>query len=111
MSYEKKLYRSHQNRVIAGICGGIGEYMNIDPNVIRLLWILFVFAGGAGILAYIVAYFVIPARPRSRPVCQNCGHLNPVDAIYCQKCGDELQPALNKNNSNQPSNEDSTPRQ
>jgi phage shock protein PspC (stress-responsive transcriptional regulator) len=58
----KRLYRSKKNRVIAGVCGGIGEYFNIDPTLIRLLWILFVFAGGSGILAYIIAWIIIPER-------------------------------------------------
>ena len=58
----KKLYRSKKNRVIAGVCGGIGEYFNVDPTLIRLAWILFVLAGGAGILAYIVAWIIIPEK-------------------------------------------------
>jgi phage shock protein C len=56
----KRLYRSNKNRVIAGVCGGIGEYFNVDPTLIRLLWVLFIFAGGSGILAYIIAWIVIP---------------------------------------------------
>jgi len=56
----KRLYRSKKNRVIAGVCGGIGEYFNIDPTLIRLIWILLVFAGGSGILAYIIAWIIIP---------------------------------------------------
>ena len=48
------------NRTICGVCGGIGEYLNIDPTVIRLLWVLFSLAGGAGLLAYIIAVFIIP---------------------------------------------------
>jgi len=56
----KRLYRSKNNRVIAGVCGGIGEYFNIDPTLIRLLWILFIFMGGSGILAYIIAWIIIP---------------------------------------------------
>jgi len=55
----KKLYRSKKNRVIAGVCGGIGEYFNVDPTLIRLVWILFVFTG-AGIIAYIIAWILIP---------------------------------------------------
>ena len=58
----KKLYRSKKNRVIAGVCGGIGEYFNIDPTIIRLLWILLIFAGGSGILAYIIAWIIIPEQ-------------------------------------------------
>lgn len=56
----KRLYRSKKNRIIAGVCGGIGEYFNIDPTLIRLLWIIFIFLGGSGILVYIVAWIIIP---------------------------------------------------
>jgi len=58
----KRLYRSKKNKVIAGVCGGIGEYFNVDPVLIRLLWVLFAFAGGCGILAYILAWIIIPSR-------------------------------------------------
>jgi len=61
----KKLYRSRKNRIIAGICGGIGDYFDIDPVIIRLLWVLFAFAGmGFGILVYIAAWLIIPEEPR-----------------------------------------------
>ena len=56
----KKLYRSKKNRIIAGVCGGIGEYFDKDPTLIRLLWIIFVLVGGSGILAYIIAWIIIP---------------------------------------------------
>ncbi len=56
----KELRRSYNNRTLCGVCGGIGEYLNIDPTVVRLLWVLFSLAGGAGILAYIIAVFIIP---------------------------------------------------
>lgn len=56
----KKLYRSSTNYKLAGVCGGIGEYFNIDPTLIRLAWILFSVMGGAGVLAYIVAAIVMP---------------------------------------------------
>ncbi len=56
----KRLCRS-RNRIIAGVCAGIGEYLSIDVTVIRLLWILFTFLSmGAGILAYIIAWIIIP---------------------------------------------------
>lgn len=55
----RKLYKS-KNRMLCGVCGGIGEYFNIDPTVIRLLWIIFSLAGGCGILAYIIAAIIIP---------------------------------------------------
>lgn len=55
----KKLYRSKNNRMICGVCGGIGEYLNVDPTVIRLLTIL-IGCSGAGIVAYIIAAVIMP---------------------------------------------------
>jgi phage shock protein C len=60
---EKKLYRSLKNRMIAGVCGGIGEYFGIDPTLVRLGWVLFVCLGGSGLLAYIICAFVVPNAP------------------------------------------------
>jgi phage shock protein PspC (stress-responsive transcriptional regulator) len=62
MSAPKRLYRS-RNRWLAGVCGGIADYMNLDPTIIRVLWIVFALAYGVGILAYIVAWLVIPQGP------------------------------------------------
>lgn len=56
----KKLYRSSTNYKLAGVCGGIGEYFNIDPTLVRLAWVLFSVLGGAGVLAYIIAAIIIP---------------------------------------------------
>ncbi len=56
----KRLYRSSTNCMLAGVCGGIGEYFNIDPTLVRLGWIAFSALGGSGLLAYIVAAVVIP---------------------------------------------------
>ncbi len=60
---KKRLYRSKNNCMIAGVCGGLGEYFDMDPTFIRLLWIVFTLAGGSGILAYIIAWIVIPQHP------------------------------------------------
>ena len=57
---DKRLYRSSTNYMLAGVCGGIAEYFNIDPTLIRLAWVLFCALGGSGILAYIVAAIIIP---------------------------------------------------
>ncbi len=59
----KKLYRSQTNRKIAGVCGGIGEYVNLDPTVIRLIWVLLAFFAGTGLLAYLIAVLIIPENP------------------------------------------------
>lgn len=57
---EKKLRKSSVNKKLCGVCGGIAEYFNVDPTVVRLLWVLFSVAGGAGLLAYIIAAIIMP---------------------------------------------------
>ena len=61
-----RLYRSRTERMIAGVCGGIGEYLKIDPTLIRLILVALVFVGFSGILAYLVAWIVIPLEPEHR---------------------------------------------
>jgi phage shock protein C len=77
--------------MIAGICGGIGEYFEIDPTLVRILWVLFSFAGGAGVLAYVAAYIIIPERPFYQTRCDNCDKRNMESAIYCRYCGQKLE--------------------
>ena len=58
---DKRLLKSSSNRMISGVCGGIGEFFGIDPTVIRLIWAILTFCGlGSGILIYIIAADVIP---------------------------------------------------
>ena len=58
---KKELRRSISNRKVCGVCGGIGDYLNIDPTVIRLLWVIFSIAGfGSGLLAYIITAIIMP---------------------------------------------------
>ena len=59
---EKKLYRSTQNKMIAGVCSGLAEYINIDPTIIRVIWAL-VGLSGAGLIAYLVCALIIPEKP------------------------------------------------
>lgn len=59
----KKLFRSREHRMICGVCGGLGNYLGIDPTVVRLLWVLFAFMGGSGLLAYIIAAVIVPEEP------------------------------------------------
>lgn len=59
----KTLYKSDQNKMVDGVCGGIGEYFGIDPTIIRLGWVLFCTMGGSGFIAYIIAAIVIPKQP------------------------------------------------
>lgn len=56
----KRLYRSQTDRMIAGVCGGIGQYFNIDSTLIRIIFIVFLLWGGGGLLAYIICWIVIP---------------------------------------------------
>lgn len=58
----KKLYRSETNKMISGVCGGIAEYLEVDPTLVRLVFAAFAIFGGSGILAYIVAAILIPLR-------------------------------------------------
>ena len=59
----KKLYKSNKNKMIDGVCGGIGEYINIDPTIVRLGWVVFCALGGSGIIAYLIAAIIIPRNP------------------------------------------------
>ena len=56
----KRLFKSKTNRVFCGVCGGLGEYFNVDPTLIRLAWVIFACCGGAGLIAYIIAALCIP---------------------------------------------------
>lgn len=58
----KRIYRSRQ-RAIAGVCGGIGKFFNIDPTIIRLIWALAAFLYGVGLLTYLICWLVIPLEP------------------------------------------------
>lgn len=60
---EKKLYRSQNNRMLAGVCGGLGEYLTLDPTVIRIIWALFCLFGGTGLLLYLICAVIIPENP------------------------------------------------
>lgn len=59
----KKLYRSRSNRVFAGIAGGLGEYFGVDPVVVRLIWLVLIFLWGTGLVAYLIAWIIIPKEP------------------------------------------------
>ena len=57
---KKKLYKSQTNKKLCGVCGGVAEYFDIDPTLVRLAWVAFTLLGGSGIIAYIIAAIVIP---------------------------------------------------
>lgn len=68
MSSYKRLYRSRKDRMIGGVCGGMGEYFGIDPTLIRLLFVAFALTGGSGLLAYIIFLLVVPEEGQPEPV-------------------------------------------
>jgi len=60
---KKRLYRSQSERMIAGVCGGLAEYFEIDPTLVRLLFVLLFFLGGNGILIYLIMLVLVPSEP------------------------------------------------
>jgi phage shock protein C len=61
----KRLYRIPKEGMIAGICAGLGEYLDLDPTVIRLIFVLLAFGGGSGVLIYIIMWLIVPIKPES----------------------------------------------
>ena len=57
-----KLYRSEKDRMIGGVCGGLGEYFNIDSTIVRLIFALIVIYGGSGLILYIILWIVVPSE-------------------------------------------------
>ena len=64
---EKKLYRSRNDRVIAGVCAGVGKYLDVDPVIIRLIWAATILLAGTGIFLYVVAWIIMPEEPVQMP--------------------------------------------
>src|SRR5437870_3009515 len=62
----RRLYKSRNNRIIDGVCGGVAEYFGVDPTVVRILWVLVSLLGGSGLILYIVAMIVMPVNPDHR---------------------------------------------
>jgi phage shock protein C len=59
----RKLYRSTTDTVIAGVCGGLAEYFDIDPTIMRLIFVVLALAAGPGLLLYIIMCIVVPQNP------------------------------------------------
>ncbi|HKB84700.1 MAG TPA: PspC domain-containing protein [Ignavibacteriaceae bacterium] len=59
----KKLYRSNKDKMLGGVAGGLAEYFSIDPTLVRIIFVVSLFAGGAGVLAYIILWIVVPEAP------------------------------------------------
>ncbi len=60
---KKRLYRSREERRIAGVCGGIADYLAVDPTLVRIFWALLALAGGPGVLLYLLMAVVVPEEP------------------------------------------------
>lgn len=67
----KRLYRVAEKKVVAGVCTGLGKYFNLDPVVVRLAWILFACLWGSGLVAYLIAWIIVPEQPKI-----DGGHVN-----------------------------------
>ncbi|OGO16269.1 MAG: hypothetical protein A2Y93_07845 [Chloroflexi bacterium RBG_13_68_17] len=63
----KRLYRSRDERIIGGVCGGLGKYLTMDPTVVRLIFVLLALAGGPGLLIYLIMLIVVPEEPLAPP--------------------------------------------
>jgi len=63
---QKRLYRSTQDRMFAGVCGGIAEYLEVDPTLVRLVFAALTLLGGPGIIIYIVLMLIVPEQPRQK---------------------------------------------
>ena len=58
----KRLYRSEENKIIGGVCGGLGEYFDIDPSIVRIIFVAIVLAGGSGLLIYLILWIILPTK-------------------------------------------------
>ena len=63
METTKRLYRSRSERMIAGVCGGLGQYFGIDPTLVRLAFVAIALAVGSGLLAYLILWIIVPLEP------------------------------------------------
>jgi phage shock protein C len=60
----KRLYRSRKDRIVGGVCGGLGEHIDVDPSIIRLVWVIVTLVSlGIGIIVYLIAWIIIPESP------------------------------------------------
>jgi len=77
----KQLHRSKQNLMIAGVAGGLAEYFAVDVALVRLVWVLAVLAGGAGVLAYIILWIVLPEEDKVQNNDSNTGWLTTIEDV------------------------------
>jgi phage shock protein C len=108
---EKRLYRSRNQRMIWGVCGGLAQYFNIDPTIVRLIFILTIPLGGIGIITYIILSFVVPL--------ENTQTTEPKDTIKenvqeiketAEAIGKDLQSTFSAKERNKETSENNGPR-
>ena len=63
ITLNKRLDRSRKDQQIAGVCGGVADYLGVDPTLVRLLWVIFAIAGGPGLLLYVIMWAIVPEEP------------------------------------------------
>lgn len=61
----KRLYKIEEGKMISGVCGGVAEYFNIDPSIVRIIWVVLALVWGTGLLAYIIAALVLPKKSQA----------------------------------------------
>lgn len=66
----KRLYRSREDRQIAGVCGGVADYLGVDPTLVRLVCAIFAIAGGPGVLLYMIMAVIVPEEPEFAPAAE-----------------------------------------
>lgn len=77
----KRLFRSRIDLMIGGVCGGLAKYVNVDPTVVRLAFVLLFFIGGGGFWIYLVLWFITPVEPNSSPMAAAEAKSEKVEAI------------------------------
>jgi phage shock protein C len=81
MQMNRRLYRCRENRVLAGVAGGVAEFFGLDPTLVRLVWLISIFFGGVTLLLYLAMAFIVPLEPvatdaAGQPIVEPEGHLH-----------------------------------
>lgn len=102
MEETKKLYRSRVDRIIAGVCGGLGEYFGVDPVIVRVVFLVLAVVGGSGVLVYIILIFLVPLAPGNEPV---ASHGDKVEE-FAKEVGDRAKEIAHEFSTKQKNHED-----
>ncbi len=88
---KKRLFRSRKDKMIAGVCGGLGQYFDVDPVIVRLVFVILAFVQGIGVLAYILLWIIVPMEGREKPVEEVVKENIEEIAEETKKIGDKVQ--------------------